>query len=86
MTVNLNLPSSWRTTLSGLITAVAGFVVVEPSLFQTQHPYIFALSKYVMVGGFAAIGLFAKDSVVTGGSVANTTNDPKIVAETAVKV
>ena len=52
---------NWKTSLFGIITSIAGFIVASPSLF-TRWPWVVPLASYVMVGGFAAIGLAAKDS------------------------
>ena len=77
MTFNI---SSWKTTLAGLAAAAASVVVSEPQDFP--HWAIVA-AKIIMAGGIAGLGLVAKDSNVTGGSVANTTNKPDVVAGTA---
>jgi hypothetical protein len=52
---------SWKTTTAGLITALAGFVLFSPATFQ-HWPWVADLAKYIMVGGFAALGLVSKDS------------------------
>ena len=52
---------NWKTSLSGLVAAAAGFVMFSPALFQ-RWPWVIELSKYVMAGGMAGVGLFAKDS------------------------
>ena len=74
-TTKLNM-GSWKTTLSGLVTAGAGFIVANPELFA-NHPAILKFAMYVMVGGLASIGIFAKDSNKTGGTslVPNSTPD-----------
>ena len=54
-------PLSWRTTVFGLITALAGWVVFSPEIFQ-QWPWVVSLAKYIMLGGIASTGLAAKDS------------------------
>ena len=53
-------PLSWRTTVCGLITALAGWVAFSPEIFQ-HWPWVISLAKYIMVGGFAATGLVSKD-------------------------
>lgn len=74
---------SWKTTASGLVTAAAGFVVANPELFA-NHPAILKVAMYIMVGGLASIGIFAKDRNVTGGTTMNPANNPTVVADTAV--
>ena len=54
-------PLSWRTTVCGLVMALAGFVMFSPETFQ-QWPWAVSLAKYIMLGGFAALGIAAKDS------------------------
>lgn len=54
---------SWKTTLAGLLTAVFGFVLFSPDLFA-RWPWLIALARYATAGGFAAIGILAKDSTV----------------------
>lgn len=58
---------NWKTTVIGIITAAAGFILFSPEFFQ-QWPILISLAKYVTIGGFAAFGLAAKDSNVTGGT------------------
>lgn len=50
----------WKTSLSGFVTASAGFVAFSPELF-IHWPWIVALAKYTMVGGLAALGVAARD-------------------------
>ena len=58
---------SWKTTLSGIVTAVAGFVMFSPDLFA-QWPWVVEIAKYVIAGGLVALGIFGKDSNVTGAN------------------
>ena len=51
---------SWKTTVCGLILALAGFVMFTPETFS-QWPWLVSLAKYVMLGGFAALGVVGKD-------------------------
>jgi hypothetical protein len=52
--------SNAKTTISGFITAAAGFVMFSPDLFA-KWPIVLALAKYVTVGGFAVTGFLSKD-------------------------
>lgn len=56
---------NWKTTVSSLITAVAGFVLFSPEFFS---PLAISVSKYIMAGGLVGMGLAAKDHNVTGGT------------------
>jgi len=69
MTINLPPTKSWMTTASGLITCIAGYVMFSPEQFA-QWPWIASLAKFITLGGLAALGLTAKDSRVTGGTIA----------------
>lgn len=50
---------NWRTTIAGLISALAGFVLFSPELFVHWEV---ELAKYLMAGGIGALGLLSKDS------------------------
>jgi hypothetical protein len=50
---------NWKTTTAAVVGIVAGFVTFSPQWF---HPLIVDIAKYVMVGGFAAIGIMGKDA------------------------
>ena len=63
--------TNWKTSVSGIVTAAAGFVVATPELF-TGHPWVVAIAKYLMAGGFMALGFSSKDLDVTGGTKLNT--------------
>ena len=52
------LGQNWKTTLSGIATALFGFVLVSPQYFPA---WMQDLSKYAMVGGLVAMGISAKD-------------------------
>jgi hypothetical protein len=56
-------PTSWRSTVCGLVAALAAFVVINPDLFAVW-PWILSLAKYIMVGGLAGIGIAARDAGV----------------------
>ncbi len=66
---------SWRTSLTALVTAAAGFVLFSPELFE-NHPALIQVSKYIMVGGLAGIGIFARDNKVSDEQAA-AGQDPK---------
>ena len=65
---------NWKTSLSGLIAAMAGFVLFSPQLFA-RWPWACDLAKYIMAGGLASIGFAAKDSSThsTGTEVLDAT-------------
>ena len=83
MTIKLKLPASWKTTLFGILGAVAVYVYGHPSEFPQ---WMQTVANLFAAGAFAGLGLTAKDSNVTGGSKANTSNNPTVVAETAAAV
>ncbi len=50
---------NWKTTLSGSIAAAALFVTSYPAHFNQLE---IDLAKFIMIGGLAGIGIFAKDA------------------------
>lgn len=52
---------NWKTSLCGIVAAVAGFIAMHPR-YTSQWPFINDLAGYVMIGGLAGIGIAAKDS------------------------
>lgn len=48
----------WRTTLSALIAALAGFVVANPGDFA---PLIVHMAQFVAFGGLVSLGIQAPD-------------------------
>ncbi len=50
---------NWKTTAAAIFGCAAGFVAFTPEYF---HPFVVALAKYAMIGGFAAIGIMGKDA------------------------
>jgi hypothetical protein len=56
--------TSWKTALCAMIAAAAGFVLFTPQYFP---PIAVDIAKYVMLGGLAAFGVYAKDYNVGGG-------------------
>ena len=77
---------SWKTTLIGLVSAAAGFVAFSPALF-VKWPWVNEVAKYIMVGGLAGLGLAAKDTDRTGGTVlqAGAVPDATLHAEAKVE-
>lgn len=59
---------SWKTTLSGAITALASLVLTLSTAGIVLPKWANVVAGFVASGGFAAIGIFAKDSNVTGVS------------------
>jgi hypothetical protein len=72
-----------KTTIFGLIAALAGFVSFSPDLFS-RWPWMIAVAKYVMAGGMAGIGFAAKDSTShsTAAEVHAATVSQEIKVET----
>lgn len=54
------LGDNWKTTLSAIVTAIAGFVCFSPELFK-PWPWAVEVAKYVMAGGLLAFGIAAAD-------------------------
>lgn len=58
---------SWKTTVCGVLAAVAAFVAASPETFAAW-PWLIVLAKFAMAGGLAGIGIVAKDyNVRTAG-------------------
>lgn len=55
---------SWKTTLFGAITACG------MGLSQTDDPILKTIGQILAILGPVLLGVFAKDSTVTGGTVA----------------
>jgi hypothetical protein len=78
-----------KTTISAGISAAASFVMFasQPPLSIQFPQWMTAVAMFAMVGGLAALGINAKDSNVTGGSVVQPgipVADPDTVAHLAV--
>ncbi len=56
--------TSWKTTLTAAITAVAGFVLFSPELFDA-YPVVVQLAKYIGAGGMIAFGIVSRDNKVS---------------------
>lgn len=50
---------NWKTTLTACVAAAAGFVTFSSAHFS---PLVVDLAKYIMLGGMAGLGIFAKDA------------------------
>lgn len=70
MTVNLQLPASWKTTVVGLLSTGSGLVLYLQQQHYANVPgWLLGIATFISIGGAAALGLVAKDSNVTGGNV-----------------
>jgi hypothetical protein len=69
---------NWRTSVAGLIAAIAGFVLFSPQLFA-RWPWVCDVAKYIMAGGLASLGLVGKDAAThsTAGEVVTASMEPK---------
>jgi len=54
---------NWKTTASGIISALASFVLFSPQWFP---PAAIDISKFILAGGLIAFGLAAKDYNISG--------------------
>lgn len=70
---------SWKTTVCGLIAAVAAYVVAYPATFA-KWPWIATAAGIVMASGIAGIGIASKDSTVhsTAAEVNAATTDKAV--------
>jgi hypothetical protein len=59
---------NWKTTVSGLVGAGAGLVLYL-QMYIHEPAWLVGIASFAAIGGFATIGLSAKDFNVTGGSV-----------------
>ena len=74
---------NWKTSLAGVVAALAGFVVFSPDTF-VHYPVVVQLAKYFMVGGFAALGFASKDSTTHSTAAEVATASPDNVARVTV--
>ena len=73
--------SSWKTTITGLVSAGASFVMFSQQLNMIQYPkWALAVAMFAAVGGLASFGIMAKDYNATGGTVPTTGEAVKRVA------
>jgi hypothetical protein len=64
---------SWKTTLTSAVSSAAAFVLFAQQLHYINFPsWVMAVAMFAMAGGLASFGVSAKDSNVTGGTVAAT--------------
>lgn len=62
--LTVTVPTSWKTTLFGSLTALGAYLQTQPGIYAT-------IGQILMVAGPILLGIFAKDSNVTGGTVAS---------------
>lgn len=76
--------TNWKTTLSALVSAFAGFVLFSPQLFP---PWAQDIAKYIMLGGLVAFGASAKDFSThsTAAQVQASTIEAQVKADATPK-
>jgi hypothetical protein len=52
---------NWKTTATGILLSVTGFVAFSPDTFGGDKAFIVQVSRYVHLGGLATLGITAKD-------------------------
>lgn len=57
---------NWKTTTTGLVLSLAGFISFSPDFFGGNKSLLVQVCHYISAGGFAALGLCAKDFNVAG--------------------
>lgn len=77
---------SWKTTVCGLVAAGASFAVANPAMFS-KWAWVGNVAGFVVAGGLAGVGIFAKDSTVhsTSDQVQTATVDKKIADLKAIQ-
>lgn len=73
ITVNLPSTKSWKTTLAGAVAAAGG------GMAMSEDPTIQLVGKILTIVGAILIGMFAKDSNVSGGTVSQESS-PEVKA------
>lgn len=63
--------SSYKTTILGLISAAASFVLFAHGSIP-MPTWLTTVAQFAMVGGLAGFGIVAKDYNATGGTVPTT--------------
>jgi hypothetical protein len=61
---------NWKTSVISIITALLAFVAFDPQWFPL---WMVSVAKFAALGGLAGLGLLAKDSNVTGGTISQPT-------------
>lgn len=59
---------SWKTTLSGAVSAAASFVVVLSTQGVKMPQWLPLTAAFVLAGGLASLGISGKDYNVTGSN------------------
>ncbi len=57
---------SWKTTLSGIVSATASFVVALNTQGVAMPKWLPLTAAFVLAGGLASLGIAGKDYNVTG--------------------
>ena len=52
---------NWKTTVSGIVSALAMFIVTNPNVFP-PWPWLVPAAKFVLSGGLLALGISGKDA------------------------
>lgn len=52
---------SWKTTVSGLVTSLAGLVLALSTSSVAIPKWAVITASFVLAGGFASLGIFGKD-------------------------
>ena len=63
--------TSWKTTVSAAVSAAGMFIIFASAAPYNVHfpVWISALAAFMALGGLAGLGINAKDSQVTGGTI-----------------
>lgn len=59
---------SWKTTASGLVSSGAAWVLAMSAAGVVLPKWVIVTAGFVMAGGFATLGIFGKDSNVSGAA------------------
>ena len=67
----MKIGASWRSTLTGCISAGGMFLAFASAPPYNVHfpTWVMAIAGFMAVGGVASLGINAKDSGVTGGTI-----------------
>ena len=82
----------WKSTVSGAVSAAGMFIIFASGAPYNVHfpVWLSALAAFMALGGLASLGINAKDSEVTGGSIVQpgvpVALVPPVAAERAVPV